>query len=76
MFASDLFTQQTDLSGEEYSQLNSLLHAPASVFYWQDTYAGTNISEDFRKTLGYKCLIESIFFKVIEYIPTWHMCGR
>ena len=57
MGACDLFTQETDLFGEVYAQFNSLLRALAPVAYWRDTYAGTNISDDFRKTFGCYCLI-------------------
>ena len=57
MGACELLTQETDLIGEAYAQFNSLLHALAPVAYWRDTYAGTNISNDFRKTFGCYCLI-------------------
>ncbi len=59
MGACDLFAQETDLFGEVYAQFNSRLHALAPIAYWRDTYAGTNISDDFRKAFGCYCLIGS-----------------
>ena len=55
--ACDLFTQETNLSSNTYEQFNSLLCALAPVAYWRETYAGKNISNDFRKTFGCYCLI-------------------
>lgn len=57
MGACALFTKETDLFGKACAQFNSLLHAVAPVAYWRDTYAGTNISDDFKKIFGCYCLI-------------------
>ena len=49
MGAYELFTQETNLSGETRAQFNSLLNALAPVAYWRETYAETKFSGHFRK---------------------------
>ena len=52
MGAYELFTQETNLSGETRAQFNSLLNALAPVAYWRETYAETKFSGHFRKIWG------------------------